>query len=196
MNKKNRKYRFTGTYICGHEDTEFTYTREYADRIFKSCKCPKCRKIDWLKEQEKINEENVIKSKELNFIPLVGSEKQIVWANTIRIKFLNKIEESIKELEESSDPLHKEPYYYFFTDFISEQQEDYPLNFSDYVNVNCYFNLLTDVKNKVLSEERAKIFIDIKEYDREISWLIKHFEAEYSDKIGHAVMDLSKFINK
>lgn len=196
MNKKNRKYRFTGTYICGHEDTEFTYTREYAERIFESCKCPKCRKIDWLNEQEKINGDNIIKSKELNYIPLIGSDKQVAWANTIRIKFLNAIEKSISELQQSEDPIHKDPYYYYFKKFITEHKEKYPLNFSDYVNVDSYFNLLEDVKNKVLSQEKAKRFIDFKEYDSEIGLLISLFESEYSDKIGRAIMDLSKFINK
>lgn len=192
--QKKRRYRFSGVYTCGHEGTEYTYTKNYAEDIFHNSKCPDCRKKDWLNEQEKINNENSQKSAELNLISLTGTEKQVTWANTIRINFLNKIEESINELKQSDDPIRKDPYYYFFNKFISDHQEKYPLSFSDYVNVDSYFSLLADVKNKVLLKEKANYFINFKEYDRDIGWLIKLFESEYSDKVGYAELDLTKFM--
>lgn len=192
--EKKKRCSFSGVYICGHEGTESAYTRDYAEAFFVAHKCPKCSKVDWLKAQQKINEENSKKSNELNLISLTGTEKQVAWANTIRINFLNKIEESINELKQSDDPICKDPYYYFFNKFISDHQEKYPFSFSDYVNVDSYFRLLADVKNKVLSKEKANYFINFKEYDRDIEWLIKLFESEYSDKVGHAELDLTKFM--
>lgn len=198
--QKKRRYRFSGVYTCGHEGTEYTYTKDYAEDIFQNSKCPDCRKKDWLNEQEKVNNENSQKSAELNLISLIGTEKQVTWANTIRIKFLNKIEESINELKQSDDPIRKNPYFSLFKQFILDNKDIYSqgdihlYKYSDYVNVDSYFSLLADVKNKILSQERADYFINFKEYDRDIRLLINLFGPTHSNRLGYSELDLTKFL--
>lgn len=114
----------------------------------------------------------------------------MTWANTIRINFLNKIEESINELKQSDDPIRKNPYFSLFKQFILDNKDIYSqgdihlYKYSDYVNVDSYFSLLADVKNKILSQERADYFINFKEYDRDISLLINLFGPTHSNRLG------------
>ena len=49
--------------------------------------CPECRKRQKEEEHAQANEQAEIKSLEHSFPQLLGSEKQVAWANTIRMKF-------------------------------------------------------------------------------------------------------------
>lgn len=78
---------YNGVYSCGHEGRINVVGKE-SDRQWKINKhfegiCESCRK----KQYEEMNKEAMEKSKEYNFPELVGTEKQIEWANAIRLDF-------------------------------------------------------------------------------------------------------------
>ena len=83
---------YYGTYSCGCEGRTNvvgpTKNRQWiTDKKFQGV-CPECYKKQKEEEKEKANEEAKEKAKEMELPELVGSEKQIAWANTIRIKVL------------------------------------------------------------------------------------------------------------
>lgn len=79
------------TYACGHEGRE-NVTGKTEERMYRVEKlfsglCPECRKRQKEEEHAQANEQAEIKSLEHSFPQLSGSEKQVAWANTIRMKF-------------------------------------------------------------------------------------------------------------
>lgn len=79
-----------GTYRCGHEGTANTYKqgkdgRETLEWIFNHNDCFECRK----KAQNDLAQK---RSNEIGLIELEGTEKQIVWATTIRQNNLEALE--------------------------------------------------------------------------------------------------------
>lgn len=86
--------KYHGTYACGHEGT-ITLFGPTKDREWKIQKefsgiCPEC----YAKQQEELrakkNQEAAEKSLEMELQELDGSPKQVAWANTLRIEFLDK----------------------------------------------------------------------------------------------------------
>lgn len=82
------------TYACGHEGrvnvTGKTEERmQRLDEIFAGL-CPECWKKQKDEEHAKANAEAEKKAAENNLPKLSGSEKQIAWANTIRMQFYEK----------------------------------------------------------------------------------------------------------
>lgn len=94
---------YYGTFSCGHEGrvniTGPTKNRQWiADKKFDG-KCEECYG-KWLEEEkERKNKEALEAAKEMELPQLTGTEKQIIWAMTLRQTFINKIEEKIKESE-------------------------------------------------------------------------------------------------
>jgi hypothetical protein len=79
------------TYACGHEGRE-NVTGKTEERMYRVEKlfsglCPECRKRQQEEEHAQVNAQAEIKSLEHSFPQLSGSEKQVAWANTIRMKF-------------------------------------------------------------------------------------------------------------
>ncbi len=86
-----------GTYSCGCEGRVQIYgphkSREWiAERQFEEL-CPDCFK----KDVEKKNKEAAEEAKEMELPELKGSEKQIAWANSIRVEAINKINDLLEQ---------------------------------------------------------------------------------------------------
>lgn len=107
--------KYTVKFSCGHENVMQLFGKEkdrqskieYFERYGL---CPECYKAKMEREREIANKEAMEKAK--NLPALTGSPKQIVWATTIRQKFLDyvyanyeKTEENSEEMEESMDKI-------------------------------------------------------------------------------------------
>lgn len=95
---------YYGTFNCGHEGRVNvvgpTKNRQWiADRKFEGL-CPECYEEHLLEEREKVNTEAAEKAKEMELPELVGSEKQVAWANTLRQKLIDKVESKLVGIEE------------------------------------------------------------------------------------------------
>lgn len=99
---------YYGTYSCGHEGRTNivgpTKDRERKAEWHFSGLCPECYKKKQEEERNYANKEAAEKSAEMELPELTGTEKQVAWANTLRIKAIdslnsrcNKIEVSLKE---------------------------------------------------------------------------------------------------
>jgi len=79
---------YKGTHSCGHDGNVDLIgphkVREWKIEKYFSEICPACFKI----QADKENEINMMKAIEMELPELKGTEKQIVWANTIRIKII------------------------------------------------------------------------------------------------------------
>jgi hypothetical protein len=92
---------------CGHEETvnligknsdrEWRLENVEPDKL-----CRECWEAEKIAEREKANEEARQQAIEQELPILTGSEKQIVWAETIRQSFLNKMQKMIRQRK----PIH------------------------------------------------------------------------------------------
>lgn len=102
---------YYGTYSCGHEGRINligpSKTREWKKEREFSGLCPECNEKRFEEEKEKNNKEALEKTKELELPELIGSEKQVSWANTLRLNMLEKIEVEIQKLYESKSFLRQ-----------------------------------------------------------------------------------------
>jgi hypothetical protein len=85
---------YYGTYSCGHDGRVNiigpTKDRQYiADCRFERL-CEKCYKKKLESDKKEINAESAEKAKEMELPELIGTEKQVAWANTLRQKFIEK----------------------------------------------------------------------------------------------------------
>lgn len=88
---------YEGTYACGHSGRENitgpTKNREWiAERRFSGL-CPECAEKERLKKIEEENKKAAELSEEYELPELTGSEKQVSWANTLRLKRLEEFDE-------------------------------------------------------------------------------------------------------
>ncbi|WP_348658937.1 hypothetical protein [Heyndrickxia faecalis] len=94
-----------GVYACGHpgrvqiygpvKDRDWKAKREFAKL------CPEC----WKKKADEENKKAVEAAKELGLPELKGTEKQVAWANSIRLEVINdKYNEWLEYLLESRKP--------------------------------------------------------------------------------------------
>lgn len=123
------------TYRCGHEGEIEVYgkadKRNYVVSMKERDLCPECYKKE---QQEKISKE----TKEIGFPELNGSEKQISWANQIRLnasKDLSDTEKNARQLkllklikrvpaETTIEEIEKEIKNYFETTIESKEYID------------------------------------------------------------------------
>lgn len=99
--------KYTGTYSCGHRGEirligthkvrEWKYENEFSKM------CPNCYReyLEKIRMEENLKAEE--KAKEMNLPQLVGTEKQVAWANTLRQKFIDLTEENFTEEELTED---------------------------------------------------------------------------------------------
>ena len=84
----------TFTHTCGHEDSTYGHNRDDADekaeRLAQSL-CWECRRAAEA-------EAAAAKSAELALPTLIGSEKQIAWAETIRVRAFERFPEALDEM--------------------------------------------------------------------------------------------------
>ena len=91
------------TYKCGHT-IEMQLFGKIADRESKiewyrnNCECPDCKRNSHAEENRKASEQ----AQSLGLVALQGSEKQIAWAETIRIKAIEFAKIVKKEIEDKA----------------------------------------------------------------------------------------------
>lgn len=94
--------KYSVTYACGHEGTIQLFgsmdKREKQLEIAAAKLCPECYRKKKETERAEINKEAERKSDAEGLPKLTGSEKQIAWANTLRLKELKSIDEWIEEI--------------------------------------------------------------------------------------------------
>src|SRR5690606_9661536 len=85
------------TYACGHEDRVYIYgsskDREWKKRRIESQMCPEC----FQKHVQDKNKKSEALAAVLGFRQLEGSEKQVAWANTIRLAWHEKLQQVTEE---------------------------------------------------------------------------------------------------
>lgn len=101
--------KYTVTFSCGHT-AEVELFGKSSDREWKLQKmaeglCPDCYKAQKEAERKAASEAAAEEAKKQGFAELKGSEKQIAWAETIRAKFMSKLEALGKELNEQDKHL-------------------------------------------------------------------------------------------
>lgn len=102
--------KYSVTYTCGHEATIQLFgkhkDREWRLQYEERKLCPDCYLEKLRKEREEENRKAAEAAKEQELPQLVGSEKQIAWAETIRQKFLDKLSDLLTHLksEIAADP--------------------------------------------------------------------------------------------
>ena len=98
---------YYGTYSCGHEGRvniigKVKDRQWKADRHFEKL-CPECWEKHLEKERQRKNEEAARKAVEMELPELQGTEKQVTWANTLRVKLLEKLDEFAHDKENIDD---------------------------------------------------------------------------------------------
>ena len=88
--------KYGGTYACGHEGVvnvigKMSERQRKVDYAFSHL-CPKCAKEERERKILEENQNSKALSAEYGFPNLTGTEKQIDWANTIRLNFYNEFE--------------------------------------------------------------------------------------------------------
>jgi len=98
---------YYGTFSCGCEGRVNIIgpvkNRQWiADKKFENL-CEECYKKAFLEKLEKEKKEATEKAKEMELPELQGTEKQVPWANTIRQKFIEKIENKYIYFDKEDD---------------------------------------------------------------------------------------------
>lgn len=96
---------YYGNYSCGHEG-RVDIIGPHKDREWKKDRafarlCPDCYQKEREERIRKENEEAAALTKEWELPELTGSDKQIAWANSIRVNVFEKISKLEKQLRES-----------------------------------------------------------------------------------------------
>lgn len=113
---------FYGTYACGHNGRvnivgKMSERQKKADRYFSRI-CEECR----IKEQKEEAKKSAEKSAKYEFPELQGSEKQVAWANTIRLEYYERCE---KEKSNVDHIITKEVQAKFWIDNRTHLDEDF-----------------------------------------------------------------------
>lgn len=95
---------YYGTFSCGHEGRVNivgpTKNRQWiADKKFSGL-CEECYEKKLAEDRERENAAAAEKAKEMELPELKGSEKQVAWANTLRQKLIDNVEEILEDIEE------------------------------------------------------------------------------------------------
>lgn len=91
---------YYGTYSCGH-DGRVNIVGRVKDREWKKeyefqKLCPECYRKHKEDEKKRKIKEAQEKSKEMELPELLGTEKQVAWATTLRVEMIERIAEAIK----------------------------------------------------------------------------------------------------
>lgn len=114
--------KYYGTYSCGHEGyvnlTGPHSQREWRLKNAFSGLCPECQNLEWMRK----NEEAAEKSKKMELPELSGSPKQVAWANSIRMEFLEKIRVLLESIKSHKDD-HRDCESFITEDLVYSSQE-------------------------------------------------------------------------
>ena len=159
--------KYDGIYSCGHAGTVNivgpTKDRQWkVDREFSGL-CPECFKKAKQEKMEKEREEAAAKSKEMELPELTGTEKQIVWANVIRVRVIKEYEEKIesyyehtKEKKEKGLPIDGYIYRH-----LQIKEGDFIESF------NYALKILTDARFWIDNREKLSILLDVAKIGQE-----------------------------
>lgn len=156
---------YYGTFSCGHEGRIDIIgpgkDREWKkERAFNGL-CPECYRKKSQEEMHQANIEAAEKSFEMEFPQLTGSEKQVSWANTLRLKVFEKYEEQVSEFDKRIDKSKK---------YLEKLEKEG--NPSD--------KRLEDVKLFVLNSIGEKICTSKEELSDSVDYAIqRHIEAKF-----------------
>lgn len=161
--------KYTGIYSCGHEGT-VNVIGPMKDRQWKIDKkfselCPECYEKHLQKEREKANREAEEKSKEWELPELTGTEKQIAWANTIRIQISENIRNKSKDDSDYNFRCYCSDFDFKTSDVINNIEEiiDYMLS----TKTDSKFYIENRNKKLTLAADLYKEMLDIKKKERE-----------------------------
>ena len=148
---------YYGTYKCGHEGRIQVYgkiaNRQWkADRVFEGL-CEECYRKEREKYIENQNNKALELSNKMELPQLEGSEKQIAWANSLRLQFIDKL----RDFLECNDEY--------------KVKKINNLKVSKEVKLKVY-NHLDDSKKEFLKETSAKFYIDSR-FDNPIDLFLK-----------------------
>lgn len=94
---------YSGVYSCGHEGRVNiigpTKDRDRKAEWHFSGLCPECYKKKQEEKREAANKEAAEKSVEMELPDLSGTEKQVAWANTLRIKVIDDLNSRCDKVE-------------------------------------------------------------------------------------------------
>lgn len=147
---------YYGTFSCGHEGRVNiigkSKDRQWkADRKFSGL-CEDCFKEQLEKEKQEANKEALKAAKEMNLIELVGTEKQVAWANTLR----NKRIEEISDLRERIINKDSIAIKYTFKNLAISKEG---CNTEDEI-INKIHMYLDKAEEYILANEKASYWID------------------------------------
>lgn len=177
---------YYGTFSCGHEGRVNligpTKTREWrAERRFEGL-CPECYKKHLEEEREKENQKAVEESKEMELPELTGSEKQVAWANTLRLRFIERFEDEFKNLNKKE--------IHFIVERILSNRDDFSKK-----EIKDMLEKIDDILEYILTTKtKAKYFIDNRDFgERELANVYKEMKAkeekeEMKDIINEATL--------
>lgn len=161
--------KYSGTFSCGHEGTVGIIgpmkDREWKKERAFSKLCPECYEKHLKEQIEKENLEAEEKSKEWELPKLTGTEKQISWANTIRIQIVENIKNKAKD-----DSDYNLRCYCSDTDFKSSDVINNIEDIIDYMLVNktdSKFYIENRNKNLTLAADLYKEMLDLKKKEKE-----------------------------
>lgn len=105
--------KYFGTFSCGHEGYVNVIgphkDREWKiDRAFSNM-CKECYNKHLEIKREKENAKALENAKEMELPELIGSEKQVAWANTLRNDLIEKLERTIKEIKDDEKSMYRHP---------------------------------------------------------------------------------------
>lgn len=95
---------YNGTFSCGHEGRVNiigpTKDREWKRKRLFDNLCPECEK-KWREEEiERKNAEAIAESAEMELPLLNGSEKQVAWANTLRLEQIQYVQKRLAQVQD------------------------------------------------------------------------------------------------
>lgn len=172
---------YYGTFSCGCEGRVNVIGKEKdrqwkVDRAFSNM-CEECYKKYLEEQRAKANAEALEKAKEMELPELTGTEKQVAWANTLRDKFLEKLSQTIEDVngKDKYDSIYT--YRKIFkikkiedervikeriTDYLYKFQDMFLENTKATYFINNRFNILME-----LIEEAAENVINLEEIKKE-----------------------------
>lgn len=151
---------YYGTFSCGHEGGVdicgiAKYRKYKAERAFEGL-CEECLQ----KQREEENQKAIKKAKEMGLPDLQGTEKQIAWANVLRVRFVKMAENVIEMMKDNE----MKSYWYEVLDYILTTK----IKAIWYID-NKDINAIADIKRvlKQVSEEMEKRNKKLKEEQQE-----------------------------
>lgn len=177
---------YYGKFSCGHEG-RVNIIGPVKDRQWKannkfSGMCPECYKEYLEKQREEANKKALEQSKEMELPQLIGTEKQIAWATTLRVQFIEKITRIADEREKDYSVYHegkhskKAKRYIETLDYIIETETSAKF-FID--NRNRYAEDIIDQYKEQYKNEFKKTIDDVQKEEIEKECTVKPIEVKH-----------------